>query len=158
MALADKRLTLWHVHVDKGTPTKVTTDLYYTFGGSLSSAWSPDSKWLTYSRYLPNHIHAIFVYSLENAKKSRVTDGMSDARYPVFYKGGKYLFFAASTDEGLGVSWLNLSGFQRPVSRSVYAVVLKKTDPNPIEPPSAHEKRVGQKHDKTQQDEKNQPD
>jgi len=54
------------------------------------------------SRYLPNHIHAIFVYSLENAKEFAITDGMSDARYPVFDKGGKYLFFAASTDEGTG--------------------------------------------------------
>src|SRR5260370_5173705 len=90
IAFTDKRLNLWYVDIDKGTPTKVTTDLYYTFGGSLSSAWSPDSKWLTYSRYLPNHIDALFVYSLENAKNSQLTDGMSDARDPVFDKGGKY--------------------------------------------------------------------
>jgi tricorn protease len=158
IAFADKRLNLWYVDVDKGTPAKVTTDQYYTFGGSPSSAWSPDSKWLTYSRYLPNHIHAIFVYSLENAKNSQITDGMSDARYPVFDRGGKYLFFAASTDEGLGVSWLDLSGFQRPVSRSVYAVVLKKTDANPVEPQSDDEKVAEKKAEEKKEDGKTKSD
>ncbi len=148
IAFADKRLNLWYVEIDKGTPVKVTTDLYDAFAAPISSTWSPDSKWLTYSRYLPNHIHAIFVYSLETAKNSQITDGMSDARYPVFDKGGKYLFFAASTDEGLGVSWLDLSGFQRPVSRSVYAVVLKKTDANPVEPQSDDEKLAEKKEEK----------
>jgi len=37
-------------------------------------------------------------------------------------------------------TWLDLSGFQRPVTRSVYAVVLKKGDPNPVEPQSDDEK------------------
>ena len=140
ISFADKRLNIWYVDIDKGQPVKVTTDLYDAFASPVTSSWSPDSKWLTYSRYLPNHLHAIFVYSVEQAKNSQITDGMSDARQPVFDKGGKYLFFTASTDEGLGVSWLDLSGFQRPVSRSVYAIVLKKTDANPMEPQSDDEK------------------
>jgi tricorn protease len=145
ISFADKRLNIWYVDIDKGQPVKVTTDLYDAFAAPVTSSWSPDSKWLTYSRYLPNHLHAIFVYSVEQAKNSQVTDGMSDARQPVFDKGGKYLFFTASTDEGLGVSWLDLSGFQRPVSRSVYAIVLKKTDANPMEPQSDDEKLAEKK-------------
>jgi len=145
ISFADKRLNIWYVDIDKGQPVKVTTDLYDAFAAPVTSSWSPDSKWLTYSRYLPNHLHAIFVYSVEQAKNSQITDGMSDARQPVFDKVGKYLFFTASTDEGLGVSWLDLSGFQRPVSRSVYAIVLKKTDANPMEPQSDDEKLAEKK-------------
>ena len=145
ISFADKRLNIWYVDIDKGQPVKIATDLYDAFAAPVTSSWSPDSKWLTYSRYLPNHLHAIFVYSVEQAKNSQITDGMSDARNPVFDRGGKYLFFTASTDEGLGVSWLDLSGFQRPVSRSVYAIVLKKTDANPMEPQSDDEKLAEKK-------------
>ncbi len=140
IAFEDKRLNLWYVDIDKGTPVKVVTDIYDAWGVAFTPAWSPDSKWITYSKFLPNHQRAIFVYSLESGKSMQLTDGLSDARYPVFDKGGKYLFFAASTDVALSGTWLDLSGFQRPVTRSVYGIVLKKGDPNPVEPQSDDEK------------------
>jgi tricorn protease len=140
IAFTDKRLNLWYVDIDKGAPVKVVTDIYDAWGVYFTPAWSPDSKWITFSKFLPNHQRAIFVHSLESAKSTQITDGLSDARFPVFDKGGKYLFFAASTDVGLSGTWLDLSGFQRPVTRSVYAVVLKKGDPNPVEPQSDDEK------------------
>jgi tricorn protease len=140
ITFTDKRLNLWYVDIEKGAPVKVTTDLYDAWAVQITPQWSPDSKWLTYSKYLPNHMRAIYVYSLESTKSTQLTDGLSDARFSVFDKSGKYLFFTASTDLGLGLTWLDLSGFQRPVSRSVYAIVLKKTDPNPVEPQSDDEK------------------
>ncbi len=140
IAFTDKRLNLWYVDIEKGTPVKVVTDIYDAWGVYFTPAWSPDSKWITFSKYLPNHQRAIFVCSLESSKSTQITDGLSDARFPVFDKGGKYLFFTASTDVALSGTWLDLSGFQRPVTRSVYAVVLKKGDPNPTEPQSDDEK------------------
>jgi tricorn protease len=145
IAFADKRLNLWYVDIEKGTPVKVTTDLFDVFGPQFGQAWAPDSKWITYTQYLPNHLKAVYVYSVETGKNTQLTDGLSDARFPVFDKGGKYLFFTTSTDEGLGVSWLDMSGYQRPVSRNVYAVVLKKTDANPVEPESDDEKVAAKK-------------
>ena len=49
-------------------------------------------------------MHAVFVYSLEPDKATQITDGMSDAVYPVFDKNGKYLYFTASTDVGLAAA------------------------------------------------------
>jgi len=147
IAFTDKRLNLWYVDIEKGSPTKVTTDLYDAWGVQLDPQWSPDSKWLTYSKFLRNHMRAIYVYSLESSKSTQLTDGLSDARFSLFDKSGKYLFFSASTDLGLSLTWLDLSGFQRPVSRSIYAVVLKKTDPNPVEPQSDDEKIGDKKSD-----------
>jgi tricorn protease len=140
IAFTDKRLNLWYVDIEKGSPVKVVTDIYDAWGVQFTPTWSPDSKWITFSKFLPNHQRAVFVYSLESSKSTQLTDGLSDARFPVFDKGGKYLFFAASTDIGLSGTWLDLSGFQRPVTRSVYAVVLKKGDPNPVDPQSDDEK------------------
>ncbi len=140
IAFADKRLNLWYVDIEKGTPVRVVTDIYDAWGVHFTPTWSPDSKWITYTKFLFNHQRAVFVYSLESGKSNQLTDGLSDAEFPVFDKGGKYLFFAASTDLGLAGTWLDLSGFQRPVTRSVYAVVLKKGDPNPVEPQSDDEK------------------
>src|SRR6059036_453086 len=105
------------------------------------------AKWLTYGKLLENHMRAVFVYSLETGKESQITDGISDARYPVFDKGGKSLFFAVSTDVGLSTGWLDLSSFQHPVLRSVYAAVLKKGDPSPVEPQSDEEKAAEEKKD-----------
>ena len=140
IAYTDKRLNLWYVEVEKGTPVKVATERFEDPSNAMNAGWSPDSKWLTYTRYLPSHQHAVFVYSLENAKESQITDGTADTRFPVFDKNGKTLYFTASTDLGLGVGWLDLSSFQHPLTRSVYAVVLKKGDPNPVEPQSDEEK------------------
>lgn len=147
IAYTDKRLNLWYVDVEKGTPVKVATDRYDDPTSTMTETWSPDSKWLTYSKLLENHLRAIFVHSLETGKESRITDGIGDARYPVFDKGGKSLIFAVSTDMGLSAGWLDLSSFQHPVLRSVYAAVLKKGDPSPVEPLSDEEKVGEEKKD-----------
>jgi tricorn protease len=139
IAYTDKRLNLWYVDIGKNAPAKVATERFEDPTSVMNESWSPDSKWLTYTRYLGNHQHAVFAYSLESSKESQITDGTADARYPVFDKNGKTLYFAASTDLGLGVGWLDLSSFQHPVTRSIYAVVLKRGDPNPIEPQSDEE-------------------
>src|SRR5438128_1039031 len=160
IAYTDKWLNLWYVDVEKGAPVKVTTDRYDDPTSGFSETWSPDSKWLTYAKLLANHLRAVFVYSVETGKESQITDGISDARYPVFDKGGKSQFFAVSTDVGLSAGWLDLSSFQHPVLRSVYAAVLKKGDPSPVEPQSDEEKAAEEKKDsasgdKGKEDDKN---
>src|SRR6267143_2901375 len=147
IAYTDKRLNLWYVDVEKGAPVKVTTDRYDDPSSVFNENWAPDSKWLAYGKLLEKHKRAELVYSLETGKESQVTDGISDARYPVFDKSGKSLFFAVSTDVGLSSGWLDLSSFQHPVLRHVYAAVLKKGDPSPVEPQSDEEKSADEKKD-----------
>jgi tricorn protease len=147
LAYTDKRLNFWYVDVEKGTPVKVDADRFEDPSVTLAVNWSPDSKWLTYSKFLDSHLRSVFVYSLETGKVSQVTDGLGDARYPLFDKSGKELLFAASTDLGLSSGWLDLSSYQHPVLRSVYAVVLKKGDKSPVEPESDEEKVSDKKED-----------
>ncbi len=153
IAFMDKRLNLWYVQIENGSPVKVDTDLYDAWGVQMEPTWSPDSKWIGYVKFLPNHYRSIQVYSLETKKTTQINDGLSDARHPVFDKGGKVLYFAASTDIALGATWLDLSGIQAPVTRSVYAAVLKKGDANPVEPQSDEEK-VAKPDEKSKDSEK----
>ena len=140
IAYTDKRMNFWYVDVEKGAPVKVDADRFEDPSVTLAVNWAPDSEWLTYSKFLENHLRGIFVYSLESGKVSQITDGLGDARYPVFDKGGKELIFAASTDLGLSSGWLDLSSFQHPVLRNIYAAVLKKGEKSPVEPQSDEEK------------------
>jgi tricorn protease len=140
IAYNDKRLTIWYVDIEKGVPVKVDTTYYYNPTYSFDFGWSPDSRWLTYSKQIPSHMDVVFAYSLETGKASQVTDGLSDARYPAFDRSGKYLFFTASTDVGLTPGWLNMSSMDRPVTRNVYVTVLKKDLPSPLAPESDEEK------------------
>jgi tricorn protease len=149
IAYSDKRLNLWYVDLDHPAPVKVDTDLFDSPLHQFDVVWSPDNRWLAYTRQLPNHLRAVFVYSLEEHKATQLTDGMSDALYPNFDKNGKYLYFTASTNMGLATGWLDMTSMDRPVTRSIYVVVLRKDLPSPIAPESDDEKAEEKKEEKS---------
>ena len=106
----------------------------------MDPAWSPDSRWLAYSKRLDNLFHVVMVHSLADGKSHQLTDGLSDALHPAWDGGGKYLFFLASTDYGLNTGWVDMSSYERPNLRSAYVMVLRKSDPSPFLPESDEEK------------------
>jgi tricorn protease len=140
IAYTDKGLGVWYVDLAKKTPVRVDTDTYDTPERVLNPVWSPDSRWLAYTKQLKNHMRAVFVYSLEEGKAHQLTDGMSDARYADFDENGERLYFTASTDVGPTTGWLDMSSINRPVSRSVYVIVLRKDLASPLAPESDEEK------------------
>jgi tricorn protease len=142
IAYADKRTNYWVVSLDHPTPVKFDTDAFADGidGNSLNLRWSPDSEWITYTKQLPNHLSAVFVYSLATQKATQITDGMSDALYPAFDENGKYLYFTASTNVGLSAVGFDMTSDAHPVTRSVYVAVLRKDLPSPLAPESDDEK------------------
>ena len=146
IAYVDHQQTIWYIDLEKKQPVKVDKDVYWVWGasGEIAPAWSPDSKWLAYGRRLRNYLSAIHIYSIDDAKTVQVTDGLSDARHPVFDKDGKYLFFTASTDAGPSMQ-PDIHSFSRPVTRSVYVLVLPKDQASPLAPESDEEKPVEEK-------------
>jgi tricorn protease len=137
-AYTDKRHNLWALDLQSGKSTLVATDPY---DNGFDPSWAPDSRWLAYTKTLKNHLHAVYVYSLEKGQHHQVTDGMSDAHAPVFDKNGKYLYFTASTDIGPTLGF-EMSAIHRPVTRSVYVLVLANDQPSPLAPESDEEKDV----------------
>jgi tricorn protease len=137
----DCHLTLWYVDLEKKKPVRVDRDRFYGGTYDLVPGWSPDSQWLAYTKRLPNYLGAVFLYALKSGKSTQITDGMSDARMPVFDAGGKYLYFTASTDSGASLQPDIHSAF-RPVTRTVYLAVLSKSEPSPFSPESDEEKGI----------------
>lgn len=136
----DQDLNLYTLELATRKITKVDREPYYTFGDELNPSWSPDGKWITYTKRLKNKLRAVFVYSLETGKSTQITDGLSDAASPVFDRGGRYLYFLASTDVAQTVSTGGMSSIDHPVTYSAYIIVLRSTDTSPLAPESDEEK------------------
>ena len=151
IAYTDKRLNLWYVDLAKKSPVRVDTDLYDSPGFDMRPHWSPDSEWLVYAKQLHNHLHGILVYSASTAKATQITDGLSDASAPDFDKSGKYIYFLASTNVGLGGGWIDMTSIARPVTSAVYTIVLRKDLPSPLAPQSDDE-NADKKDDKDKKD------
>ena len=148
IAYTDKHLRLWYVDVAGGKPVKIDTGLRGGFGAAEELAWSPDSQWIAYTRDLESQMHAIFVYSLATHVSTQVTDGMSNAAHPVFDASGKYLYFAASTNNGPSDAGIDLSSLDRATDSSVYVVVLSRSGVSPVPPESDDENKKKDDEDK----------
>jgi tricorn protease len=140
--LQDNHLNLWTIEVASGQASKIDTEAQPDLGRQFDAAWSPDSRWIVYSKSLPSHLRAVFVYSLADKKTHQITDGLADAIAPAFDAGGKYLYFLASTDYGPRTGWLEMSSLDRPVRRSIYLTVLIANEPSPLLPEAGDEPKA----------------
>ena len=152
IAFTDKALNVYYLDLERQVVTQVDADTYDHPDRTLEPTWSPDSQWLAYTRRLDNQIRTVFLYHLETKRTHQVTDGMIDAISACFSRDGKYLFFAGSTNYGLNTGWLDMSSYDRPILRHIYAVVLSREDASPLAPESDEEKDPADK--KTEGNEK----
>src|SRR4029453_19597168 len=119
ISLTHTRLNLWVVDAASGSLTLIDTDRYDDPPRTIDPSWSPDSRFLAYTKRLPSHLHAVFVRALAEKSSRQVTDGLADTRYPVFDRGGKLLYFTASTEVGLSAALLALSSLTPPLRADV---------------------------------------
>lgn len=71
----------------------------YNVYGALQGfrlVWSPDNKWVTYSKAGENGNSSIYLYSFDKKKLFRATSGYYNDAGPVFDATGKYLFFTTN--------------------------------------------------------------
>ncbi len=140
LAYTDNRGIVWLTDVESGRSTKVDEAPLLPVSYNIQPGFSPDSKWLTYARQVGNYLKAVFVYDIEKGKTTQLTDGMSEASSPAFDRGGKYLYFIASTTARNTAGWLDLSTLLTPnVNASVYVCVLRSDLPSPFSPESDDE-------------------
>ena len=139
LLLEDNHLNLWSIDIATGAAAKLDSDTYDDPGRRFDAAWSPDSRWVAYSKSLASHLRAIFLYSVADRKSQQITDGLSDATAPAFDGSGKYLYFLASTNYALRTGWLEMSSVDRPVTRAIYLAVLSAAEPSPFLPETGDE-------------------
>ena len=105
-----------------------TTDLTYNGLQQFSVSWSPDNKWIAYSKGTENLNNAIYLYSLEKKKAFKATSGYYNDFNPVFDPAGKYLFFA--TDRSFSPSYSNFDNtWIYPNSTQLAVATLDPSNP-----------------------------
>lgn len=141
LLFSDQKLDLWYVDLSQASPhpVKVATDDFDPLH-SRRARWSPDSRWIAYTRVMPDYLHAIYIYSLADGSTHRVTGGSSDCIDPAFDASGKYLYFTSSTNIALTAGWLDMTQLEHPVTRQVYVTTLRASLPSPVAPRSGYEK------------------
>jgi tricorn protease len=140
---SDTNLKVWVLDVASGQAKVVGSDPWMVPNRTLDPVWSPDSKWVAYASRLRSMYHAIFVSNVETGETKQVTDGLADAMSPAWDAGGKYLWFLASTDFGLGSQWLDMTSYDHNENFGLYLAVLKKGEASPLLPESDEDKGVG---------------
>lgn len=136
LAFTDKRLALWVADVAAGTSRRVDSSTY-SYQEAWFPNWSPDGRWLAYSKHLPNRVRTAYIYDVQAAQTHQVTDGHTHVQSPVFDRGGKYLYFISSSNAGTSeYGWGVLNGVvARPlVTRRLHVMVLQEGQPIPISP------------------------
>ena len=93
--------------------------------------FSPDSKWLTYSRTASNDFSIVYVYNLAEKKEYAVTDRWYSSGSPVFSTDGKYLIFNSSRDFNPIYGAKEWNHVYRN-ENGVYIALLKKDTPSPF--------------------------
>lgn len=141
IAFHDNRLNLWMVDAATGKLTHVGENNVFS-ETDKDYAWSPDSKWMAFTRVMPNHIHAVYLYSVASGKATQVTDQMADLRYPCFDRNGKYLYVTSSTNAAGAAFGLDMTSDLLRASRNIYAMVLASNGASPLAPESDDEKTL----------------
>ena len=132
IAFTDNAVRVRVVELSTGNITTVDTGGNNLERGNMGLTWSPDSKWLAYSKSAPNNFRSIMVWSVDSKKTTSLSDPMADAISPAWDMNGRYLYFLASTNVALGSGWANTSSQQARPTFGAYITILRKDDPNPF--------------------------
>lgn len=142
IAFSDNGRNLYVLTIADGSIRKVASDELYIPGPyrDLSSDWSPDSKWLSYTVVGNTQFKRVYFYSTAEQKSYPVTDGLSDVDDPKFSRDGKYLYFLASTNAGPVINWFDQSNADMHKTSSIYLLTLQKETLSPLQKENDEEK------------------
>ena len=133
LIFSDTNLGLWCFDLDQNAARRIDKMDHTDGESSFQPAWSPDSRWLAYAKFIFQRVCSITVYSFDTGKTFTVTSPHIDSQQPIFDNNGKYLYFVGGNRTGL-VQSQGMSGFpfRGQVGRRLYAVVLNANDQSPL--------------------------
>ena len=141
IAFIDQAMRIHVADVTTGQVANVDKALNWLHGAlaSFRVSWSRDSRWMAYSRDLPNGQGAIFIYDARTGgAPHQVTSGYYDDGLPVFDPDGKYLFFLSG--RSFSPSYSDLDNTWAYVnSTNVVVATLRADVPSPLAPRSDEE-------------------
>ena len=104
LAFGDKHSKLRWLDVKSGRITDVDMG---RFNDLTYYRWSPDSKWIVYTKAGESLQSALWLYSIEQSRTFQLTSGDTNDYNPVFDPEGRYLYFLSDRDFNL-----TFSGFE----------------------------------------------
>ena len=102
IAFADQTLRCYYIDVKTKKVTEVDKAYYENIDVSLDVkpiydfSWSPDSRYIAYSKMDEDLINKVYIYSLETREKHGVSKGLFSDFNPVFTKDGEHLLFISN--------------------------------------------------------------
>jgi tricorn protease len=102
IAFADQTLACYYVDLDKKKVHFIDRAKFENVDVALNKkpihdyCWSPDSKYLAYSKMTADQIYQVYIYSLEDDQTHCVSNGIFNDFGPVFSSDGKHLFFVSN--------------------------------------------------------------
>jgi tricorn protease len=90
IAFGDSSLALWLINAETKQKTLVARSEHGQIGGY---SFSPDGKWMAYSRNEGIFVESLYLYNIANSKATRLTFPPTRDHHPVFDPSGKYLYF-----------------------------------------------------------------
>jgi tricorn protease len=121
----DRTLQLKLVDVENGKTAVIT---HADRSEIRSYTFSPDSKWITYDKEGANGLGGVWVYNLETAQNSQLTNDLFNDGSPTFSTDGKYIFFVSDRDFNLDFSSFEFNYIYNKSTR-IYAVALRADSP-----------------------------
>ncbi|MCB0688612.1 MAG: PD40 domain-containing protein, partial [Saprospiraceae bacterium] len=151
IAFVDDDLRIRLVDMEKGSIRTIGLGGLNIERGSMGLSWSPDSRWLAYSKSGSNNFQQIMVWSADSDSTVALTNEFANAFSATWDLDGKHLYFLGSTDVALGSGWTNTSAMNAEPEYAAYVVNLNASDPSPFELRSDEEK-VSDETDKKEAD------
>jgi tricorn protease len=116
--------------------TKAVTTVVESPVGTIGDyAWSPDSKWVAYTKPEDETMGRIFLYSLESKQATPVTDGWFAVANPEFSSDGKLLFFVSARSFNPTYGQTEFEHVYNDTSK-IYFVTLARDAKSPVAPRS----------------------
>lgn len=140
IAFGDKTRHLLWTDVATGKVTDVDRN---ERGDITDYRWSPDSRWLTYTKIGETQLPSVWVYSLDNGKTTQLTSSFTAEAEPVFDPQGRYLYFLSNRDFNLTFSGFEFNYVYTNPTR-LYVAVLSKDGPALFLPQSDEETAAGE--------------
>ena len=129
----DQAMTFMMYDMDTKALVKVDQDPSLYEGGLRwwTPSWSPDSKWLAYSKSQDNGNGAIYIYDTRAKTTTKATSGFYSDREPSFDPDGKYLYLVTNRNFEPVYSDFDNS-WSYPNSSQLAAITLTKDIASPL--------------------------
>ncbi|HSH52979.1 MAG TPA: S41 family peptidase, partial [Bacteroidales bacterium] len=135
IAFTDQTLTLYYLDIHTKDIVKVDKANYENVDVSIHKKpisdynWSPDSRFITYSKMNSSYMYQVYLYSLDTKQVNSLSNGLFHDFGPVFTTDGEHLLFISNRRFNPTYCDIEWEMVYKDVA-GIYALTLKKDGPS----------------------------